>query len=207
MIDILFNWITEFISLIGYFGIFILMIMESMIFPVPSEAVMPFAGYLATTGRFDLLLVTFIATIGTIIGSLISYYIGLQGIHLIKKYHWFFLLDEHHLEITNKFFNKYGAKTVFVARFIPIIRHLISLPAGMGRMNLRKFILYTFFGGFIWNFILAYLGFRLGKKWVIISSYSRPIDIVILIFGALFLFYLVFNKIKKNSFEKRAGHQ
>ena len=86
MIDILFNWITEFISLIGYFGIFILMIMESMIFPVPSEAVMPFAGYLATTGRFDLLLVTFIATIGTIIGSLISYYIGLQGIHLIKKY-------------------------------------------------------------------------------------------------------------------------
>ncbi len=207
MIEILFNWITEFISFVGYLGVFILMIMESMIFPVPSEAVMPFAGYLANLGRFDLILVTFIATLGTIVGSLISYYIGIKGEHLIKRYHGLFLLNEHHLEWTKNFFNKHGTKTIFIARFIPVVRHLISIPAGMGLMNIKKFVLFTFLGGFIWNFTLVYLGFRLGEKWVVISAYSKPLDIAIIILAALFLLYLVFKKIKKNSSGKLENHQ
>lgn len=191
MIELLFNWITSFISFIGYFGIFILMVMESMIFPVPSEAVMPFAGYLASTGRFDLYFVTLIATFGTIVGSLISYYIGRSGEHFIVKYHKLFLLNEHHLEWTKNFFKKYGGKTIFISRFIPVVRHLISIPAGMGRMNLKHFIIFTFLGGLIWNFILAYFGFKLQEKWTVINNYSKPIDLIILILLVISILYLL----------------
>ena len=203
MIEILFIWISNLISAVGYFGIFILMILESMVFPVPSEAVMPFAGYLASTGRFNFILVLAISTIGTLTGSLISYYIGLKGEHLIRKYHKLFLLNEHHLDYTNNFFIKNGSKTIFIARFIPVIRHLISIPAGMGKMNLKKFIVYTLLGGFIWNFILTYLGYKLGENWKLISDYSKIIDIFIIALIIIVIAYFVYNKkFKKSAFGK-----
>lgn len=195
MIEILVNWITSFISFIGYWGIFILMAMESMIFPVPSEAVMPFAGYLASSGSLNFILVIVIGTLGTIIGSLISYYIGLEGEHIIRKYHRMFLLNEHHLESTKNFFNKYGPKTIFISRFIPVVRHLISIPAGMGRMNIKKFLLYTFLGGLIWNSILAYVGLKLGQNWSRLQKYSGTIDITIIILIIVGIAaYIIYNK-------------
>jgi membrane protein DedA with SNARE-associated domain len=199
MIEILFIWISNLISAIGYFGVFILMIMESMVFPVPSEAVMPFAGYLASTGRFNFILILIAATIGTLIGSLISYYIGLKGEHLIRKYHKLFLLNEHDLDYTNKFFIKNGSKTIFIARFIPVIRHLISIPAGMGKMNLKKFIAYTLLGGLMWNFILVYLGYKLGENWKLISNYSKIIDIFMVILIIIVIVYFVYAKQFKKS--------
>ena len=199
MIEILFIWISNLISAIGYFGVFILMVMESMIFPVPSEAVMPFAGYLASTGRFDFILVLVISTTGTLVGSLISYYIGLKGEYLIRKYHKLLLLNEHHLDYTNKFFIRNGSKTIFIARFIPVIRHLISIPAGMGKMDLKKFIVYTLLGGFIWNFILTYFGYKLGENWRLISNYSKIIDIFIIALIIIVIAYFVYTKkFKKN---------
>ncbi len=207
MIEILFNLITEFISWIGYFGILILMTLESMIFPVPSEAVMPFAGYLVALGRFDFFVVLVVATIGTMIGSLISYYIGMYGNHIIRKYHKIFLLNEHHLDYTQKIFNKYGSITIFVSRFIPIIRHLISIPAGMGKMNLKKFLIYTFFGGLIWNFILLYAGYSLADKWIYIENYSRIFDIIILSLIAIFVVYYILKKRFKISSGKQANLQ
>lgn len=207
MIEILFNWITAFISWIGYFGIFVLMILESMIFPVPSEAVMPFAGYLTALGRFDFLIVLIVATIGTITGSLISYYIGMYGNHIIRKYHKIFLLNEHHLDYTQMIFNKYGSITIFVSRFIPIIRHLISIPAGMGKMNLKKFLIYTLFGGLVWNFILLYAGYILADQWIYIRNYSRIFDIIILILIISFVTYILLRKKFKTSSGKQASLQ
>jgi len=208
MIEIFFKLITDFISAVGYFGIFILMTMESMIFPVPSEAVLPFAGYLTNIGRFDFWLVVIVGTLGTIFGSLISYYIGLGGEHLIRKYHKLFLLNEHHLDNTIKFFQKHGSKTIFISRFIPVIRHLISIPAGMGRMNIKKFILYTFAGGFIWNFILTYSGYKLAQNWTVIEKYSKIIDIIIIAIIIVFIAYIIYRRFsKKNPAEKQSNLQ
>lgn len=203
MIEMLFNIISNFIDSVGYLGIFLLMVLESMIFPVPSEAVMPFAGYGSATGRFDFWLVVFIGSFGTIIGSLISYWIGINGEHIIRKYHKFFLLNEHHLNSAHDFFKKYGNGTIFISRFIPIVRHLISMPAGAGRMNLGKFVLFTFLGGFMWNFILTYFGYKLGKNYGIISKYSSVLDIVVLAIIALVIIYVVYKKIRNRPSERQ----
>ncbi|MEK6974312.1 MAG: DedA family protein [Nanoarchaeota archaeon] len=198
MIEVLFNIISSFIDSVGYLGIFLLMVLESMIFPVPSEAVMPFAGYGAATGRFDFWLVVFIGSFGTIIGSLISYWIGLKGEHMIRKYHKFFLLNEHHLNSAYDFFKKYGNSTIFISRFIPVVRHLISIPAGAGRMKLSKFVLFTFLGGFMWNFILTYFGYKLGENYSIISKYSSILDLVVLTIMALVIIYIAYKNIRKH---------
>ncbi len=188
------------ISFLGYWGIFILMTLESMIAPVPSEAVMPFAGYLVTTGRFSLWLVVFVATVGSIVGSLISYYVGYYGGKpFVLKFGKYLLLDECHLNWTEKWFKKRGAKTIFISRFIPVVRHLISIPAGIGKMNLKKFCVYTFTGAFAWNFILTYAGVLLGKNWERIHDYSSNIDIVILVLIVAGIVYYIYSFFKKRN--------
>ena len=163
-----------------------------MVAPVPSEAVMPFAGFLWFDHKFTFWGLAFSSTLGSIIGSLISYYVGaFGGRPLVKKFGKYLLLNEHHLDQTQRFFAKYGDKTIFISRFIPVIRHLISLPAGVGRMNLAKFSLYTVIGAGIWNSFLAYLGYYLGSRWEEIRKYSEILDIVIivLIVGTIVVFF------------------
>lgn len=187
------------ISDAGYLGLTLLMSLESMIAPVPSEAVMPFAGFLIYQGKMHWEAVIFFSTLGSIIGSLISYYIGMSfGRPLIVKYGKYLLLNEHHLDLTEKFFKKFGQKTIFISRFIPIVRHFISLPAGAAKMNVWIFSAYTIIGAGIWNFFLTYLGYRLGSNWSAIRAYSEKLDIVVLvliIIGIGYLFYK--NKRKK----------
>lgn len=199
MIEVLFDVVSSLISNVGYLGVFVLMILESMIFPVPSEAVLPFAGYLSAQGRFDLFLVSFIASLGSIVGSLISYFVGyFGGKAFVLKTGKYFFLDRHHLEVTHKFFDRYGSKTVFISRFIPVIRHLISIPAGFARMNLKKFVLFTFVGAFLWNFFLVWLGFRLSEKYYLVEKYSKPLDFAILAILILFIIYYFYKHLKKN---------
>ncbi len=182
------DWAVRIISSIGYFGVFILMTLESMIFPIPSEAVMPFAGFIASQGEMNIWLASFFATIGSIVGSVLSYYIGLHGGYpFVNRYGKYFLLEKHHLDWTVKFFDRYGEKTIFISRFIPVVRHFISIPAGVGKMKKGKFVTYTFFGAFGWNFFLAWLGFKLGENWQLIQKYSQPIDIVVI--GALVIIF------------------
>lgn len=186
------------ISSAGYAGLAFLMMLESMIAPVPSEAVMPFAGFLLFDGRMEWGAVIFFSTLGSIIGSLLSYYIGRGfGRPLVIRYGRYLLLNEHHLELTEKFFQKYGNKTIFISRFIPIVRHFISLPAGAARMNLTIFSLYTIAGAALWNTFLAYLGYRLGSDWEVIRAYSEKLDILVgaLIVGAIG--YLIYKKKSK----------
>lgn len=180
------------ISSLGYLGVFFLMTLESMIFPIPSELVMPFAGFLISSGEMTFLYVIIFSTLGSLFGSLLSYYIGVYGgKRFVSKYGKYLLLNEEHLEKTQKWFSKKGELTIFIGRFIPIVRHVISIPAGIGRMNLKRFILYTILGAGIWNFFLAYVGFVLGNNWESISQYfdylSWGVLIIIVIMGAYFL--------------------
>jgi membrane protein DedA with SNARE-associated domain len=197
------NFATSLISFFGYGGVAFLMALESMVAPVPSEAVMPFAGFLIYEGKFGWAEVTFFSTLGSIIGSTLSYLMGFYGGKpFVKKFGKYLLLDTHHLEMTEKFFIKYGDRTIFISRFIPVVRHLISIPAGIGKMNYLRFSIYTILGAGMWNAFLAYLGFLLKSKWWIVKKYSEIIDIFVVLFilitlGILIHRYLILRD-KKN---------
>ena len=182
---------VNFVESAGYLGLSVLMVMESTFMPVPSEAVMPPAGFLIEEGKFSFPAVIFFSTLGSIVGSLISYYIGAWGGKpFIDKFGKYLLLDRHHLTITERYFNRWGNITILVGRFIPVVRHLISLPAGIGKMNLFKFILYTVIGAGIWNSLLACAGYILKSNWTEITKYSRIADIIVLtLMAAVVLYY------------------
>jgi len=198
MIDFIVEYLISFIEFGGYIGVFILMIMESMIFPVPSEAVMPFAGFLWFDGKMSLPWIIAFSTAGSFIGSLVSYYIGkFGGRPFVQKFGKYFLLNLDHLEKTEKFFQRYGAKTVFISRFIPIVRHLISLPAGFGQMKLGKFLIYTIVGAALWNTTLTVAGYYLGSRWNMIKAYSVYLDYVIVVILVGLFCYFIYKRLKK----------
>jgi membrane protein DedA with SNARE-associated domain len=167
---------TWFINQCGYVGVFLLMTLESMVAPIPSELVMPFAGFLIFTGHFSVAPVMVVSTLGSIVGSLLSYGMGMLGKPVVLRYGRYLLLNPHHLEWTEEFFLRHGGKTIFLSRFIPVVRHLISIPAGLARMPLIPFILYTAVGATLWNGFLTYLGFRLKQNWPVIQKYTHILD-------------------------------
>jgi membrane protein DedA with SNARE-associated domain len=185
------NTAVAFLTVASYPGVFLLMVLESMVFPIPSEAVMPFAGFLIASGKFTFTGVILASTLGSIVGSLASYAMGYYGGKpFIKRFGKYLLLDSHDLEITQRFFAKRGDLTIFISRFIPVIRHLISIPAGLGKMNLGKFIFYTILGAGLWNGFLTYVGYKLKTNWTEVMKYSHTIDIVVVaVLGLAFLYY------------------
>jgi membrane protein DedA with SNARE-associated domain len=192
----------QIISFFGYFGVFILMAGESMIVPIPSELVMPFAGFLSATGHLNFFIVILVSSLGSIAGSLISYWMGHKGGNrLVMHFGKYLLLDVEDLKKTEKWFKHSGEKTVLISRFIPIVRHFISIPAGIGKMNLKKFIIYTLIGATIWNTFLAYLGYLLGANWELVKAYSEyftiPVAILLVIGGSFFAYRFLRHKLKK----------
>jgi len=202
----LFGFIGSFalstIAQLGYVGIFFLMMLESMVVPVPSEFVMPFAGFLIIKGSFNFTLVLIASTLGSITGSLLFYYVGKTGGHtLIEKYGKYVLVDKQDIAKTEEWFKKRGELTIFLARLVPVVRHLISLVAGIGKMDVKKFSLYTIIGAGLSNGILTYLGFILGQHWNELSQYLENLDVVIviiLIAGCLYVAYRHLKRRKKN---------
>ncbi len=189
----------------GYLGVAILMTLESMVAPVPSEAVMPFAGFLIYEHKFTFLGVIFFSTVGSIVGSLISYYAGAWGGRpFVKRYGRYLLLDLHHLDLTERFFARYGDKTIFISRFIPVVRHLISIPAGVGRMKLGKFCIYTIIGAAIWNSFLAILGYYLRNNWTVVRKYSEVVDIVVVGLMFIAIIFLVYQYLKRSKRARQA---
>jgi membrane protein DedA with SNARE-associated domain len=174
--EFLCHYNTLLIHYLGYGGIFILMALESMIFPIPSELIMPFAGFLIVTGQFDPVWVIVASSLGSIAGSLLSYGMGTLGEPVVLRYGRYLLLNKHHLEWTELFFFRHGGKTIFISRFIPVVRHLISIPAGLARMPLIPFILFTVAGATLWNGFLTYLGMRLRENWWVIQRYTHILD-------------------------------
>ncbi len=194
------QFIIHLISLFGYAGIIIAMAFESMITPLPSELIMPFAGFLVAQGEMNFWIVVAAGTLGSWIGSTISYWIGQKGgLFLVKKIGKYVLMDESDLTWTTEFFKKNGPITIFIGRLIPVVRHLISIPAGIAQMNFFKFSFYTILGAALWSFILTAAGFVLGTQWHRIRDFTEPISIVvvcILLIGITIMIWRHFSRHK-----------
>jgi len=189
--------IIEGISTMGYMGIMLLTALEVVIFPIPSEIILPFSGYLAYLGRFSLYGVVIAGTIGSLLGSLAVYYLGLiGGRRLIIKYGKYFMITEKNIKMAEEWFEKYGEISVLISRLMPMVRTLISFPAGIGKMNLKKFVLYTAIGSSLWCYLLAYLGYLLGSNWTLINVFFKKLDIIVLIALIILTIYFIL-KIKE----------
>ncbi len=177
----------------GYGGIAFLMALESTMVPLPSELVMPFAGFLATEGKLDFKLVVVFSGLGSLAGSLVSYVMGrFGGLAVVRTVGKYVLLDEEDLDTSQRWFARNGEMTIFICRFVPVIRHFISIPAGIARMDIVRFCLYTVAGATIWNAILAYAGYLLGEHWEKIHHYMRPASLAVfcvLLASAAWFFY------------------
>jgi membrane protein DedA with SNARE-associated domain len=183
---------THVIGSIGYVGVFLLMVAESMVLPVPSEAVMPFAGFVVAEKTLSWAGVIASATLGSIVGSLIGYAIGkFGGRPFLARFGRYLLLDSDDLAATDRFFQRRGSVTILVSRFIPIVRHLISIPAGMGSMRLLPFCAFTIIGAGLWNAFLTWCGFVLKSNWSVVTRYSHWIDIgVVALLAGLVVLYV-----------------
>ncbi len=150
----------------GYLGIVGLMAIESACIPIPSEIIMPFSGYLVSTGRFDLLLVATAGAVGCNLGSTLAYFVGRYGGRpLIEKWGGYILMSRRDLDITDRFFARFGGIAVLLGRLLPVVRTFIALPAGIARLPQLRFQIYTFIGSWPWCFGLAYIGYKLGERW------------------------------------------
>jgi len=195
----LIDFIVSTVSSWEYIGIFIMMAIESSVIPLPSEVVMIPAGYLVYKGEMQLIWVLASGTFGSIAGAVVNYYFAMfVGRRFIKKYGKYFFIPEEKLETVEKFFHKHGAISTFSGRLIPVVRHLISIPAGLARMNMPKFIFYTGIGAGIWVTILTVLGYFIGQNESLIKQYLKGITIATLVLLAVGLWVYIQWHNKKN---------
>src|SRR6266849_2281408 len=180
ILAVLFVFIKSVIAATGYGGIVILMAIESACIPLPSELIMPFAGYLVYTGRFNLFWVATAGALGCNVGSAVAYWVGYYGGRpLVEKYGSYILLSRTELDWADRFFARYGDGAVFISRLLPVIRTFIALPAGIARMPQVRFHVYTFLGSWPWCLGLAYLGMKAGENWRYLGKYFHEFDRVI----------------------------
>ncbi len=192
-------YLVDTIGNMGYWGIFLLMFLESTFFPFPSEVIMIPAGYLAYQGEMNLYLIVLVGIVGSVAGALFNYYIAVYfGRSFLLKYGKYMLIKPHTLEKLEIFFQKHGEISTFNGRLIPGIRQLISLPAGLARMHVAKFSFYTALGAGIWVIVLVALGYLLGSNEALISQYLHTATLIALL-GVVFvtLFYVVREKRRK----------
>src|SRR5271168_3587542 len=194
LLAIIFVFINSVISATGYSGIALLMAIESACIPLPSELIMPFAGYLVFQGSFNLVWVATAGAIGCNLGSLIAYEIGFYGGRpLVERFGSYILMGRRELDWADGFFRRWGQAAVFVGRLLPVIRTFIALPAGIARMPRGRFHLYTFLGSWPWCFGLAYLGMKLGENWRSLGQYFHKFDAVIGVLLLLGVVYFVYS--------------
>jgi membrane protein DedA with SNARE-associated domain len=166
VISALATWIVEIISAAGYLGVALLMAIESACIPLPSEVIMPFAGYLVSTNQFSLIGAATAGALGCNLGSTVAYYVAAWGGRpVLERWGRYILINHSELERTDRFFERYGSATVFFGRLLPVVRTFIAFPAGLARMPMLKFQIYTFIGSWPWCFALAYIGYLLGARW------------------------------------------
>ncbi|HEY3644674.1 MAG TPA: DedA family protein [Gammaproteobacteria bacterium] len=168
------------LSALGYAGVVLLMGIESACIPLPSELIMPFAGYLVFKGQLTLWGVALAGAVGCVLGSLVAYYVGLFGGRpLVQRYGRYLLISDHDLDLADRWFARHGDITIFVGRLLPVVRTFIAFPAGVARMPLAKFVAYTFIGSLIWCWALAWVGQSLGEHWDTLGVYFHRFDEVI----------------------------
>ena len=195
IIETLSNFIISVIEQLGYAGVFVGMTLESVGLPIPSEIIMPFAGYVVWEGGLTLIGITIAGTLGCLAGSLIAYYIGLWGGRpLLERYGKYVLISKRELDLADKWFDKYGDRAVFVSRLLPVVRTYISFPAGIVKMDVKKFSLYTVLGSLPWCFGLAYIGVLLGPHWEDIKGLFRYLDIAVIVGIIALVVYLIYRR-------------
>jgi len=200
MIHEIAQFITDQIFDMGYLGIFLLMLIESSFIPFPSEIVLVPAGYLASKGDMDISLILLASLLGSIGGALINYFGALYvGRKFLLKYGKYILISEETLDKMENFFKKHGAISTFTGRLIPGIRQLISIPAGLSKMNLKVFIFYTSLGALIWSIILVALGYLIGENQELIKEYLSQIVTITLLCVAIITAMYIYNHKRKNA--------
>jgi len=203
MIHEIANTIVSYIGDMGYWGIFLLMFLESTFFPFPSEIIMIPAGYLAFKGEMNLYIIILVGILGSVAGALLNYYLAMIfGRKFILKYGKYFFIKEKTLDKLDSFFSKHGEISTFTGRLIPGIRQLISLPAGLARMNIAKFSFFTALGAGIWVVVLVAVGYLVGSNEALISQYLKSATLIALFSVVLItIFYIVRNKKRKEILE------
>ncbi len=180
ILEALAGFVIAVISSMGLPGIVLLMAIESACIPLPSEVIMPFSGYLVFLGKYSLWSVGLAGAVGCVVGSVPAYYLGMYGGRpLIEKYGKYVLMSHHDLDLADRWFARHGEATVFMARLLPVVRTFIAFPAGVARMDMRRFIGYTFAGSLPWCLGLAYVGMALGERWPTIKGYFHKFDVLI----------------------------
>jgi len=194
LVEWLIDLIISGIGYLGYGGIIVFMALESACIPIPSEVIMPLAGYNAYKGTLDLVGTVLAGSLGCMLGSLVAYYIGLKlGRPFIKRYGKYILIHEDDLEAAEKWFARYGGKATFIARLLPIVRTFISLPAGIGKMEIKRFTLYSFVGSIPWCAFLAYMGYILGDSWrIIFDQYGHYVDLAVVLGVIVLAAYVIY---------------
>jgi membrane protein DedA with SNARE-associated domain len=199
LIDILANFVVHTIGIMGYPGIFLLMLVESCGILMPSEVIMPFSGFLVADGRMTLWAITAAGTIGNLIGSLLAYWIAYKGGRpLIEKYGKYILISKHDLDLADRWFSKYGDWTVFFGRLLPVVRTYISFPAGIAKMDVKKFALYTTLGALPWTLLFGWLGVKMGANWEAIRTKLHSFDMAMLILVIIFIVWYIWRHIRNN---------
>lgn len=204
LISFLSNIALAIINRLGLTGVALAMAIESANIPLPSEIIMPFSGFLVAAGRFSFLAAVLAGSIGGLLGSLASYALGFYGgekvtRHLIRKYGKYLLIFEYELDEAEEWFKKHGQLVTFTARLLPVIRTFISLPAGMSRMDVKKFAFFAFLGTFLWSLPLTYLGKVLGDNWRVLGKYFHRFDALIAILFVAAAGWYIYHKLKKHA--------
>ncbi|MBV8138771.1 MAG: DedA family protein [Deltaproteobacteria bacterium] len=197
MSDRIFTAVSTFIittiASFGYGGVIIMMAIESACIPLPSEIIMPFSGYLVYTGRFDLQMVAVAGAVGCLLGSYAAYYLGASGGRwFLLRYGRWVLIAPHEIELADWFFDRWGGPAVFFSRLLPVVRTFIAFPAGVSRMRIIPFSLYTLAGSYLWCLVLAYAGMKLGQHWEALAPYFHQFHAVIgigIVVGAALVVY------------------
>jgi membrane protein DedA with SNARE-associated domain len=206
-------FLTSLYGAVGYLGVMIAMGIESAMIPLPSELILPFAGFLVsdptqlepiTNAPWNFWIVVIVATIGNTIGSLIAYAIGAYGGRpFLERYGKYLLIREHEIEVADRFFADHGAATVFFGRLLPVVRTFISFPAGVARMPLGKFILYSTAGAFPWSVALVFAGTQLGAHWEDIRHALQPFDMLIAVAVVVLLGLLLWMRLGRPGWPKK----
>ncbi len=195
VLEALFLAVVEFLGRFGYWGIALGMALESACFPLPSEIVLPFGGFLAATGRITLAEAILAGQLGGMAGSIAAYAFGLMGGRtLVERYGKYLLISRHELEAADRWFADRGEMTVFLSRLLPGIRTFISLPAGIAGMNFGRFLFYSFLGMLPWSVVFTVVGYRLGQNWSLVRAYLHRFDALVIALLALGVLWFVWHK-------------
>jgi membrane protein DedA with SNARE-associated domain len=200
----LINWLLQTIGVLGYPGIFILMALESSVIPIPSELVMPPAGYLAQQGQMNMALAILCGTAGSLVGAYVNYFAAhYLGRPLLLKYGKYVWITEEKFAKVEQYFKDHGEISTFIGRLLPVVRHLISLPAGLAGMNHLKFSLYTLLGAGFWVTVLSFIGYFIGANQELIMRYSHQALIGVVAFSVVIIYFYIKNHKRKKALAGR----